>query len=181
MNSSRVFRFSLAASTLLLLQTGCRDVQGPPAPPTLAHRTLRVGEPVTCTPASWMTESTVIGPEGGSLAVPGASVQFPRGALAARTSVSFSVGPETGGSLSVVLYPRGGTSTDFALPAVLTIDESLCSVGPGQPTAPRVARSVTFGALADSTQPPPADEAAPSPARPMVYALASFAWYSIAE
>jgi len=173
---SRVFRFFVAASTLLLIASACTEIQGPNPAPGLPRVTLSAGTSLACAVTSWESTTGYIGPEGGTLYLPHASVSFPGGALVEKTLIAFSMGPEGTDSISVALYPRGEGAASLDLPAELTIDSSGCA-GLDSPGA---ALSVSLAAVSDSGGVVlPESEAGETPR--IVMSLITFAWYIIAE
>ena len=177
MNCSRVFRFSSAASTLFLSLAACAPDRSPLAPIDGPQASVTAVDAVECAATSWMATSGYIGPAGGTLTVPGASVAFPAGALSSNVLVSFSVGPTATDSLEVVLQGYGAGSTTLAVPATVTVDVGACS-GPTE-SGGALLNTTTGSFTGDSTTVVPATEAqAP---RPVVLSVVQFAWYIIAD
>ena len=181
MTPSRVFRFFAAASTLLLTTAACNGIERSTGPGSLPRYSIEAGELFQCSWGDWQTTSGYIGPEGGTLYVPGASVSFPEGALVEKTLIVFSVGPEGPDAIAAAVYPHGDGAASLDRPAALTIDPPPCSVGE-EPTGVRdVSQSVGALVMSDTatTEMPPDSEPAAHPR--IIVSIVTFAWYIIAE
>jgi len=135
--------------------------------------------PLACAVTSWETTSGYIGPEGGVLYLPHASVSFPAEAIAEKTLITFSMGPEGADSIAVALYPRGDGAATLERPAELTIDQSGCTALTGPDGGALGSVSVSLATMADSGEVLQETESGESPR--IVMSLVTFAWYIIAE
>lgn len=119
---------TLAAAIVGVIALGCADYATAPSnsivPPqtTLAYRGLNGGSVVSA--VRWtgnqggdLQTSGTIGPDGGTLSIPGAdfTIAFPRGAVSARTAITIIANSD--GYIGYEMFPHGLT---FARPVTVT-------------------------------------------------------------
>ena len=178
MNCSRVFRFGVLASSLLWTLAGCKESLGPSG----ARRIhANVSADANCASDSWQSTSGTIGPEGGTLSVPGAQVVIPEWALSRPEVLEFTVGPLAPDTMYVSLQAASTSDVTLDRPATVTLDFSQCVAAPAPaPDTTGVSLDETTGAFSDSTSAPLPDQAS-STAEQVIFSIQLLSWYIIAE
>jgi hypothetical protein len=146
---------------LSLAIAACADVTTQPSPPPAAVRAHAglLGLPLelppglakkllACPTMIAQRADGIIGPEGGSLAVPGATITIPPGAVA--DSTHFVLEMPTSLYAEVRIHPDGGDHYQFAQPVVIGIGYGNCALPPSLLRQLDGTSSTYVGAYVDS-------------------------------